>query len=74
MRSPWPDHGHVNRNYGHLGEKGYGRSGPPFTGPINHNYYTNSNATKWITFSWTGGRSLLFNHARGLHRFPAAGI
>ncbi len=41
MRSPWPDHGHVNRNYGHLGERGYGRSGPPFTGLINHNSYTN---------------------------------
>ncbi len=37
MRSPWPEHGHVNRNYGHLGERGCGRSGPPFTGPANHN-------------------------------------
>ncbi len=39
MRSPWPEHGHVNRNYGHPGERGDGRSGPPFTGQTNYNSY-----------------------------------
>ncbi len=39
MRSPWPGTGHVNRNYGDLGERGYGRSGPPLSGQIHHNSY-----------------------------------
>ncbi len=41
MRSPWPNNGHVNRNCGHLGERGYSRSGLPFTGQKNINSYTN---------------------------------
>ncbi len=40
MRSPWPGTGHVNRNYGDLGERGYGRSGPPLSGQIHLNSYT----------------------------------
>ncbi len=37
MRSPWPGTGHVNRNYGDLSERGYGRSGPPLSGQKHHN-------------------------------------
>ncbi len=39
MRSPLPGTGHVNRNYGDLGERGYGRSGPPLSGRIHLNSY-----------------------------------
>ncbi len=39
MRSPWPGTGHVNRNYGDLGERGCGRSGPPLSGQRHYNSY-----------------------------------
>ncbi len=41
--------------------------GAPIGGP-----FCNGNATKWITFTWA--LSLLFNRARGPHRFPVAVI
>ncbi len=46
MRSPWAGTSHVNRNYGDLVIGGYGRSGPPLSGLIHPNSYTNKSVMK----------------------------